>query len=131
MHRLPVILLGLALATSSGRAPALHVHLYADHDHPEHRHGPSAHGHHHPESSRDDDRPHLESCEPGQHAVSIVLWCAAVPHQHVAATDDVQRTLTSPPAPRHAAIEPMDCRVHGPPPATEAPPRAPPSVFLT
>jgi hypothetical protein len=69
---------------------------------------------------------HLESCDPGQHAISLTMACGPLPPTH--AIDGVCPTLILAGllVPSRAVNEVTDIRVHGPPPLTQAPPRGPP-----
>ncbi len=137
MHRCIAILLGLILASTSGHVSALHIHAYTDHDHPEHHHGLAAHEHNRPAQHHDDDDDdgdgdeavHLESCDPGQHAVALTMGCTPLPPAH--AIDGVcpNLILAALLVPIRSVNEVTDIRVHGPPPLTHAPPRAPPLIF--
>ncbi len=119
-------LLGLALVAASTHVSALHIHDYTDHDHPEHHHGLAAHEHHAAESHEADAGVHLETCAPGQHAISFVFVCSAPQQAHAVDAEVVSPTITEPELPRHQAFDITDVRVHGPPPRTQASPRAPP-----
>lgn len=130
VQRLVATLLGFAFVGVAAQGSALHTHSYASHGHPEHRHGPAAHEHpqpapHHDEHE-DHDAVHLESCDPGQHAVSVTIACPPLPRvdalagqsEHAASVDRL--VLLS-------AVHPVrDVRVHGPPSRTQTAPRAPP-----
>jgi hypothetical protein len=125
--------LGLVLASASGQVSLLHIHLYSDHDHPEHHHGLAAHEHNRPAQHHDDgdhdEAVHLESCVPGQHAIALTMACG--PQPPTQAIDGVGRSLILDGllAPIRSVTELTDVRVHGPPPLTQAPPRAPPLIF--
>ena len=127
---IPVVL-GLVLASTSGQVSALHIHAYTDHDHPEHHHGLAAHEHHRsaPHHDEDHDAVHLESCDPGQHAVSVTMGCAPVPHVDAIDAQCANSSLVEPLVPVRSVQPFTDVRVHGPPPLTQAPPRAPPLIF--
>jgi hypothetical protein len=131
--RAVAILLGLVLASAAGQVSLLHIHLYSDHDHPEHHHGLAAHEHNRPAEHHDDgdhdQAVHLESCDPGQHAIALTMACG--PQPPTQASDGVGRSLILDGllAPIRSVTELTDVRVHGPPPLTEAPPRAPPLIF--
>ena len=132
VRRLLAIVLGLALA-STGQAPALHTHVYPDHDHPEHHHGPAAHDHggdhHYGNADADTRGPRVESCDPGRHAVSLSVGGAALTHPHAIAAVCGTAAILDPLIPAFAPTTPTDVRVHGPPPRTQGPPRAPPLSF--
>jgi hypothetical protein len=123
----------LVLASAAGQVSLLHIHLYSDHDHPEHHHGLAAHEHNRPAEHHDDgdhdQAVHLESCDPGQHAIALTMACG--PQPPAQAVDGVGRSLILDGllAPIRSVTELTDVRVHGPPPLTEAPPRAPPLIF--
>ena len=129
MHRALALLLIPALIATSGAVSLLHTHVYDDHDHPEHHHGLAAHEHQPVVADNEDGRPHLESCDPGEHAVSLTFVCAAPPQVHALDADiDPPQSL----APQHEiklAAQPTDVRVHGPPPRTLTSPRAPPAIL--
>jgi hypothetical protein len=131
VHRPIAFLLGLVLASTSGQVSALHIHLYTDHDHPEHHHGLAAHEHHRsaPHHDKEDGAVHLESCEPGLHAVSITMGCAALPPVHAVNAECANPTIVEPLVPVRSFHPVTEVRVHGPPPRTQAPPRAPPLSF--
>jgi len=126
VRRLTAILLGVALASAVGPVTALHTHTYTDHDHPEHHHGLATHVHHAVEAHSDDDAVSLESCDPGRHAVSIVVGCAALAHQLPVAAECVTPAVVQPLVRLHTTTALADLRVHGPPPRTHSSPRAPP-----
>jgi hypothetical protein len=120
----------LVFASTSSQVSLLHIHLYSDHDHPEHHHGLAAHEHYRPVPHHDDDdnASHLESCEPGDHAVALTMGCTPPPPGH--AIDGVcpNLILAGLLVPIRPVNEVTDIRVHGPPPLTQAPPRAPPLI---
>jgi hypothetical protein len=121
-------LLGTAVLATAGQVPALHTHVYRDHDHPEHHHGVAAHEHH-PARHHDDPDDHwsnLESCDPGQHAVSLTMGCASVPPSQVVDADVPCPTLREFLVPIRSVVDRRDVRVHGPPPRSRIPARAPP-----
>jgi hypothetical protein len=130
VRRLIIIQVGFALAAAAGPGSALHVHAYTDHDHPEHHHGLAAHEHYqaaHPDE--EDDGPHLESCDPGQHSVSLVMGCAQPPPVHVLDAVHTGPIVVAPIVPIRSVTEVTDVRVHGPPPRTPFAPRGPPLSF--
>jgi hypothetical protein len=128
VHRALALLLIPALMVTSGVASLLHTHAYNDHDHPEHHHGLSVHEHHAKPSHPDDGTAHLEGCDPAKHVMSFTFVCAAPPQVHAV---DAELTLPATPTaklPFEHSIRHMDVRVHGPPPRTQASPRAPPMI---
>jgi len=132
VRRVVAILLGVALVSTVGQASALHTHAYTDHDHPEHHHGLAAHEHHQsaPHQDEGDAGMHLESCDPGQHTVSFVMGCASLPQMHAIDAEFESLSIVEPLAPLRSISEVTDTRVHGPPPRTQAAPRAPPLNIL-
>lgn len=129
--RVVAILLGLALASTPGRVSALHIHAYTDHDHPEHHHGLATHEHHRLASLQDDDddAPHFESCDPGQHAVSFAMACTPLLQAHAIDAESASPSAFGPLVPVCSVRGLTDVRVHGPPSLTQAPPRGPPLTF--
>jgi hypothetical protein len=129
VHRPVAIVLGFALASASV-APTLHIHAYVDHDHPEHHHGLAAHEHHSTATTaRVDvahDKVHVETCEPGRHAVSFVFVYSASPQYSPILAEVVSPATLSLDVPRFHRVKHTDIRVHGPPAGTQSPPRAPP-----
>ena len=123
------ILLGFALTGTAGQSPWLHIHAYIDHDHPEHHHGPAAHEHQQSTTHHHDDRASLESCDPGQHSVPFTLGCAPLPHVNAIDAASANPSIVDPLVPLRSVHHLTDVRVHGPPPLTQAPPRAPPLIF--
>ena len=124
----------LAFVGAAGQVSALHTHAYTDHDHAEHHHGPAAHEHpqvlaHEPaDHDGDDDAAHIESCDPGQHAVSFTIFCPPLPRVDpvdvpCASTGAFARLVLL-----RSAYSLADVRVHGPPPLGPVPARAPPSL---
>ena len=128
VHRSVAVLVGLVLAATSGQVSALHIHSYADHDHPEHQHGLAAHEHQWPlpHHDEDDEAVHLKSCDPGQHAISVTMGCAPLPQLDSIDAESLNPTVLEPLVPFRSVHRLTDVRVHGPPPLTHAPPRAPP-----
>jgi hypothetical protein len=126
-----------ALIAAPGGLSTLHTHAYTDHDHPEHHHGPAVHDYHHLESRAEarsesgDGLPHLESCDPGEHVVSIVLACAVTPQVLIAAAECGSAILIAPLIASQRTSDVRDVRVHGPPFRNQAPPRAPPLILHT
>jgi hypothetical protein len=126
------ILVGVALVSTVGQVSALHTHAYTDHDHPEHHHGLAAHEHHRstPHQDESDAGQHLKSCDPGQHTVSFVMGCASLPQAHAIDAEFGSLNIVEPLGPFRSISEVTDTRVHGPPPPTQAAPRAPPLNVL-
>jgi hypothetical protein len=128
VHGVLALLLIPALIATSGVASLLHTHARNDHDHPEHHHGLSAHEHHTAPSHPDDGVAHLEGCDPGKHTISVAFVCAAPPQVHAV---DAEINLSASPGLAlqiERAVRHADVRVHGPPPRTQASPRAPPLI---
>jgi hypothetical protein len=126
VRRLVAILLGLILASTVGQVSALHIHAYADHDHPEHQHGLATHEHNPSASHHDDDGLRLESCDPGQHAVPLVMDRTPLPQVQSIQIECPTPISVEPLLPLRSVSDVTEVRVHGPPPRTQAPPRAPP-----
>lgn len=105
------------------------MHAYSDHDHPEHQHGLAPHEHPQPAPHQDDEEMHVESCDPGQHAVSLVMGCAPLTRVMVIDAERVKPTVIEPLVPLRSIRDVTDVRAHGPPPRTQAAPRAPPLNF--
>jgi hypothetical protein len=128
VHRSLALLLIPALIATSGVVSLLHTHVYDDHDHPEHHHGLAAHEHHRVVADHEDGAPHLEDCDPGEHAVSLAFVRAAPPQAHGLDAD------VNPPGSLTLQLEiklptqPTDIRVHGPPLRAQTSPRAPPAI---
>jgi len=131
VHRAIALVLGVALLSTTSRAADLHVHDYADHDHPEHHHGRAAHEHHAVASHDADEGVHVESCNPGQHAISLVIACAAPSQTPVVDAEFVAPAAAAPELERRQPIHVTDVRVHGPPLDTQTSPRAPPPITHT
>jgi hypothetical protein len=136
VQRFVAIMAGFAFVGATADVSALHTHAYTDHEHAGHRHGPAAHEHpqvpaHEPaHQDEDHDAAHVESCDPGQHAVAFTIFCPPLPR--VDAFDDVPFAKTGileSLVLLRSASTPTDVRVHGPPLLTQTPPRAPPSIF--
>ena len=128
MHRVLALLLIPALIAIPGVLSSLHTHAYDDHDHPEHRHGLAAHDHDPVPAHPDDGIPRLEGCDPGKHVIPFAFVCAAPPQVHAG---DAELTLPSSPSSDlqvERTVRHTDVRVHGPPPRTQASPRAPPLI---
>src|SRR5688572_28078879 len=102
---------------ATAQVSSLHTHSYTEHAHPEHHHGPAAHEH--PQTAAhqddDDDAAHLESCDPGEHVVSVRTTCP--PLRHVGAFDVPSSNvrLVDPLVLLRSAHTVTDVRVHGPP----------------
>jgi hypothetical protein len=122
---LTAVLLGAIVAGTSPQLSALHIHRYIDHDHPEHHHGPAAHEHRatHPDGA---DGIHLEACDPGQHAMTVVFACAAPPQVDARDAEEMASRNPAPPLGAHPLVRRHEIRAHGPPFVRTAPPRAPP-----
>lgn len=124
------LLLIPALIAIPGVLASLHTHAYDDHDHPEHHHGLSAHDHEAVPVHPDDGLPRLEGCDPGQHVISFAFVCAVPPQVHAV---DAEITLPASPGSDfqvERTARHTDVRVHGPPPFSQASPRAPPLIAL-
>ena len=131
VQRALALFVGVALVAMSSQVSRLHTHAYVGHDHPEHQHGLAAHDHNQAvvHEDEDDEGPHVESCEPGRHAVSLTLGCApAMPrvsvHAEPAQLPVVHRLVLL-----RIIGTATDARAHGPPLATSGPSRAPPYIF--
>jgi hypothetical protein len=129
VHRSLALLLIPAVIATSGAVSLLHTHVYDDHDHPEHHHGLAAHEHHRVAADRQDGAPHLEGCDPGEHAVSLSFVCAAPPQVHGVDADLNPPGSLRPQIEIKLAAQPTDIRVHGPPPRAQTSPRAPPAIL--
>jgi hypothetical protein len=123
----------LAIVAMWGGVPLLHVHAYGDHEHSEHRHGLAAHEHAHASAlvshHTDTRQPTLESCEPGQHVVSLVMRGATVSVFSIVLIETESPTAARPQSPLLALPPFDDVRVHGPPERARPPARAPPLAF--
>jgi hypothetical protein len=133
VRRLTAPLLVLAMLALSGGAPLLHLHAYGDHEHPEHQHGLAAHEHRHAVHPAHDtdavegsDHATVESCEPGQHTVSLVMRGTTVTVFTIAMVEAESAASASPSRPSIANAPFEDVRVHGPPRRSRLPARAPP-----
>jgi hypothetical protein len=126
LHRSLALLLVTALTATQGALSLLHTHLYDDHDHPEHRHGLAAHEPHSITAHAEENSPHVEGCDPAQHVLSFRFICAAPPQTGVVDVDVSLPGSLTPQTEITLATQPTDVRVHGPPPRTQACPRAPP-----
>ena len=131
MRRMLASLVGLALMAAPGAVSPFHIHAYTEHDHPEHHHGPALHEHHHPQATLQHDGDHdplrLESCDPGQHAVSLVMACASPPHLPIVVAERADPSRVEPSVTPTLNRLIVDIRVHGPPARGRIPPRAPPA----
>jgi hypothetical protein len=132
--RVFTMLAALAALAASGPVSMLHVHAYEGHDHPDHHHGPAAHSHDEADHDRHrDESPgatsiHLESCDPGEHAVPVVFTCVSpIAHQAPLADGAVAVLIVAPDVASCCATL-SDVRAHSPPRLTDAPLRAPPVV---
>jgi hypothetical protein len=130
VHRVLALLLVPALIATSGVSFALHTHAYTDHDHPEHHHGLSVHHHDGTPTRAADGSARLDECDPAQHKVSFALACAAPRQYHAVVAEVGPPASLSPELQVEPAGVNLDVRVHGPPPGTQASPRAPPLKFL-
>jgi hypothetical protein len=128
MRRALASFLVIALNVTSGFVSSLHIHAYSDHDHPEHHHGPAPHDHHTSPAHHDAEGPTLESCDPGEHAVSITMGCAPLPRAHVIHAEYGWPGIVEPLILVRSFHPITDVRVHGPPPRTQSSPRAPPLI---
>lgn len=135
MYRGFVLFVCVAVLSVCGPLSGLHVHEYATHDHAEHHHAPAGHSHaaggdHHREDAvPSSSTPHLESCEPGAHAVSFAFTCVTPDAPLVALSVELAfATTVRPPPARSALLDLSDVRAHSPPRLTDAPLRAPPLV---
>lgn len=128
MRRALALLLVPALIATSGVASLLHTHAYRDHHHPEHEHGLSAHEHRGTSKPAVDGADRVERCDPAGHVVSFKFLCEAAPQAHTA---DAEFILPAAPCVEmqvQRGLRHQDVRVHGPPPRTQGPPRAPPLI---
>jgi hypothetical protein len=126
VQRLLAVVLGMTLAASAGQSPAAHTHLYRDHDHPEHHHGPAAHEHQIDATHDSGEGVHLESCDPGEHAVAIVLFVVPPPQAPAVDAEFVAPAPAAPALQLQHTVDITDIRVHGPPRRSQSSPRAPP-----
>ena len=139
------LVLAVSVAVSSAAVSAPHVHAYRGHDHPEHQHGPASHAHEHHhgspatlthadhdahEDEGDVARIRVEACDAGDHAIRISGAAAPVSQAHVHLAVLSGPIVVAPAVPARLAIAPLDVRVHGPPPKTLLPARAPPLTLL-
>jgi hypothetical protein len=142
------LVLALTVAGSSAAVPSMHVHAYGGHDHPDHQHGPASHRHDHDHDApaigvddhHDDHDLHgddgggaairVEACTAGDHAVRIPAAATAPPQAPLQLAVLPRAILLAPATPVRLAFAPMDVRVHGPPPDSRLPARAPPLTFL-
>ena len=131
MRRYLALLLISALFILSGVVSSLHTHAYTDHEHPEHHQGLAAHEHEAAPLKHEDVLTHVEGCDPGQHTVSVAFLCAVPPLLYPLDPESVVPPLLRPPAPTALTVAYLDLRVHGPPPRTQASPRAPPLITHT
>jgi hypothetical protein len=143
VRRFLALMLALIVAVCSAAVSSPHVHAYGGHDHPEHQHGPTSHGHDHHDgspaiASHDDGHGdnggvasfRIEGCDAGDHAVRLPGTAAPVPQSHVQLAVLSGPIVVPPVLPARLAIARLDVRVHGPPPDTHLPARAPPLTFL-
>jgi hypothetical protein len=61
--------------------------------------------------------------------VAVTMGCAPLPHVDAIAASCGDASLVEPLVPVHLVQPLTDVRVHGPPPLTQAPPRAPPLIL--
>lgn len=128
MHRLLALFVGVALLATAGQMPRLHTHAYAGHDHPEHRHGLAAHDHDRAvvHEREDDEAPHVESCDPGRHEVSVAFGCAPAMQRISVHAEAAQLPVLDRLVPLRIVGMATDARAHGPPLVRTGPSRAPP-----
>jgi hypothetical protein len=146
------LVLAVIVAVCSAAASSPHVHAYGGHEHSDHQHGPASHGHEHhhgapvapahdhhdahdARDAHDDDRDvasaRIEACDAGDHAIRIPGAAGPTPRAYEQPAVVVSALIVAPPAmPARLAIAPLDVRVHGPPPDTRLPARAPPLTSL-
>jgi hypothetical protein len=132
VRHLVAIVVGVAFAATAFQVSTLHTHAYVAHGHPEHDHAPAAHEHPQPvahHDADDDDAVHLESCDPGQHVVSVTAGCPPPPRVDVFDAPSAHTRSLHPLVLLRSAHSVTDVRVHGPPPRAQASPRAPPLTF--
>jgi hypothetical protein len=72
----------------------------------------------------------IEACDAGDHAISIPGVAAPLPQVHAQLAVLPGAIVVARTAPVRLALAPMDVRVHGPPPDTRLPARAPPLTLL-
>jgi hypothetical protein len=132
VQRALALFVGVALLATADQVSRLHTHVYIGHEHPEHQHGLAAHDHDQAVVHEDEDEegPHVESCDPGRHEVSLTLGCApAMPrvsvHAEAAQLPVLHRLVLL----RIIGMA-TDARAHGPPLVPSGPSRAPPHICL-
>jgi hypothetical protein len=128
-------LVAAAMLLASGPGVPWHVHEYWGHDHADHRHGPAAHSHtadadRHGGTFSADHGPAIESCDPGEHAVSVVFEFVGCDTQRAPLAVVFATVRMTPPDVAGLSAAPSDVRAHGPPQVAAAPLRAPPLVHL-
>jgi hypothetical protein len=131
-------MLAVIVAISSAAVSSPHVHAYGGHEHPEHQHGPASHQHEHHDAQHEDGHhddadgtsARIEACDAGEHAISIPGAAAPAARAHVPLAVLVGSIVVPPVTPARFALAPLDVRVHGPPPDTRLPARAPPLTPL-
>jgi hypothetical protein len=128
VQRVLALLLIPALIATSGVGSLLHTHDYTDHDHPEHHHGLAAHEHHLTPPHPDDGVTRVEGCDPAKHTVSFASLCAAVLQVMVVVAELRVPSRLTPDLKDWQPVGYADVRVHGPPPRSQASPRAPPLI---
>ena len=142
MRRALALLLVQALTLSSAVASSAHVHEYLGHDHPEHHHGVASHTHRQihavlPHADDHDSGAHeaaetvsIEGCEPGRHAVPVLVACTEGRQVHLDQAVFPGPTTVESSRPVHLALAVADVRAHGPPLKAGIPSRAPPLPHL-
>jgi hypothetical protein len=149
VRRVLALVLVLTVTALPAVLSSLHVHEYSGHDHPSHHHGPAAHHHERaanigrehaePEPGHDHDSvivhaeditATIESCDPGQHSITVGIGIIQVRSAHVDLAHIAGPTLFAPPVSVGATVLRTDVRVHGPPFDAQIPSRAPPVTHL-
>ena len=111
------------------RASGLHVHAYVDHDHEEHHHSPAIHDHD-ADAGEPDEVPHVSACDPASHIVRVAYAASPTTDVHPVAGDLAVTALPLRALNRTHAVQLLDVRGHGPPPARSYSLRAPPLQTL-
>lgn len=149
MRRLLALVLALTVAGSSAAVSSMHVHAYGGHDHHEHQHGPASHRHDHDHqapaiAAADHHHDHglhgdgddggetlrIEACNAGDHEIRMPRAAAPLPRVYLQLAVLPGAIAVAPATPIRLTLAPIDVRVHGPPPDTRLPARAPPQTFL-